>query len=498
MKSVADSKLFDYRVIFVTLLHVTLFFFAPDNKFIFLVSFLHLISLTFLLKNVALTLIYAYLPWFVFEQGRSFEIVLVPFEGILSPNYLSPVVAVFNISPMLFLSFLMILYLVITNFSYKIIKLIGVAGIISLLLSYLFVRLLSAFLTEYASVFSIMGVINESSFFLWMAIILFEIHKSKSSIEAILSNILAIIGILFSFELVLSIGQLFAGGYFGLHSERAHYIAQFGMGADENASLLRVSGFKYHPNGLADWLVQTASAGFLLAGILQKKLSKVINQHVLLVFIFLLIIISAVTLNRVTLVTLLFALLLYVRPLISVFISLKPPLKKFFDTNFGKILMTISIVFSLLAVFRIAQRVFLSLFVFSEHGGISTRLIQYQEALELFFKKPFFGSGPDMYTAALYQWIPNGEILYFPERVHNGFLLIAVESGVFAIFLVMVLFGFLLKFALASNFRNIALLIIFHTFINMMLHRIDTHFLTISGMVLILAFAYEKKYFQHF
>lgn len=488
------SKITSSRVIIITLFFTILFFLAPDNKFVFLISFLHLATLVIFLKNVIKSFLFAYLPWYVFDHGRVFEAILVPIEVIQSPSYSSPVTSVFQLSPFFILSVLMFFCLfMIKNIHFTRLKSKSIIGVLLVLFFYCIVRSISAILTEYNEFFSFMYVFKELSILFWMILIWSELNISKDNAKFILGNILAIIGILFSIEAMLAVGQLFAGGYFGLHVERAHYISQFGLGADENASLLRVSGFWSHPNELADWLVRLTTAGFLLIHTLTNEITGKKFDKILVIFLIVLSIISAITLNRVTIITLTFTVFLYKNQVALAILNFESRIKTLLKSFFGKITVIFIITATFFVSLRIGQRLYLTLFSLNEYGGFTTRLSQYEEAFELLFKKPIFGAGPDMFTAALYQWMPNGEILFFPEKVHNGFLLIATESGVLAFLLVIFLFVFMLKSAVETKYKNIAYIIIFHTFSNMMLHRVDSHFLTISGVLLILALIYEKN-----
>ena len=99
-------------------------------------------------------------------------------------------------------------------------------------------------------------------------------------------------------------------------------------------------------------------------------------------------------------------------------------------------------------VFKLTSRMFDSIYSFTELGGVSTRVEQYAEASEVFKTSPVFGVGIGMFMPASYQLFPDGVMRYFPEPVHNGFLLFLAERGVAS---VLVYLFFALYFYRAIN-----------------------------------------------
>lgn len=75
----------------------------------------------------------------------------------------------------------------------------------------------------------------------------------------------------------------------------------------------------------------------------------------------------------------------------------------------------------------------------SEWRSTEERILGYEEALELFKKKPWFGAGVGNYTAALHQLHPSQPGWEY-QPVHNVFFLVAVETGMAGVILLAIIF----------------------------------------------------------
>lgn len=522
---------FDVKVILLSSIFIVLYLLAPSSRWVFVVSFFHLASLLFLVKKIDLVFIYLFFPWMVFESGREFETVLVPLQHIQSSVYQSPVVSSFLLSPFLILLCMMCIRFFFVRVAFSYFKRLW--PIFLCLVLYFILRMVSVVFTEYSFFFSALYVFRELGIFFWLMFVLSNLdlgaqsngenNREMNGEGKVLPTIFALFCILFSVELAVSFGQFTLGGYFGLHAEKAHYIAQFGLGADENSALLRVSGFRVHPNRLTETLTESLFAIVLFLTAFSQKIAArklVFGNFVVakntagalasgtLLFLFLgLISIGAITLSRVVLGVFVFGVLLYApelkkvsRDLFNFFrgnFALKSELKKV-AKRIPKVLYLVGLVAGSVVIFwfssRISNRVYLSFFSFNENGGITTRMVQFSEAIEVILKRPLFGSGPDMYAAALYQWVPNGEVMYFPEKVHNGFLLIAAESGIFSAGLSFLLLCLVLYCAIKNGYGKIALLLFCYTIITMLLHRVDSHILSVGWLSLLILLFYDQKY----
>ncbi len=87
------------------------------------------------------------------------------------------------------------------------------------------------------------------------------------------------------------------------------------------------------------------------------------------------------------------------------------------------------IVASVFFVPLVSSRLLYSLNSFGTAGGYTTREKLQEVSLLMLQKNYAWGVGPGMFIPAAFKESPNGIIKYFPESVHNGFLLFATENG---------------------------------------------------------------------
>ncbi len=428
----------NYQVGIINLIFILLLFISPSDKFIFLISIIHLLAVLLITKTALEALVSVYWPWFIFEFGREFTTVLIPLQHIRSEAYQSPVVSYVLFSPLNILIVILVL-IVLFNFVFKTeyrLLLLSKRWFVFFTL-YSFIQLMSVVMTDYSAIFSFLSLIKNVSSMFWLLAVA-QLHPSIR--RSIIYSLLLTITSLFFLELCLASIQLLSGGFIGIHAEKAWYLASFGKGADESADLIRVSGFQFHPNGMANWLFGELVVILLLTQMVLRKTTKRMTFFVLTIGMTCIVFLS---LTRTTLLTMVVIPFLYWCELKSSLHFLSRGLSKYSKTIKILLLLVLLLLLGMVG-YRLKDRILLSIYSNTETGGISTRMIQYQEAIELIQIKPIFGHGIGMYQSALYQWIPDGEILYFPERVHNSFLLIAAESGItsllFALLLLVTIF----------------------------------------------------------
>lgn len=472
-----------YQPTFVNIIFVLLFLVTPSDKILFIVAIFHLCAMLVVTKSVSEALVYLFWPWIVFESGREFSAVLVPLEFIKSSNYHSSVVSTFIFSPVFLLSIIITVtacrHLLLNR---KLIRL----PLLLLFISYLGLRMLSSLTTEHYVFFSITYVFREISVIMWLVVALHIMTEKKATI---FHNLLATFAVLFGSEIIVGILQLIKGGYLGIHAERAHFLAAFGQGNDEVAGTVRISGLWNHPNALAYWLLQLL---FSIALIAVELFKKIFSDKSVLLFFLLLLLISSLTLSRVAMVTLGIGCLVFTKDLVLIISKLRLFLQKHMNIFHWIILLVVAICSGLIFV-RIGSRILASQYVFLSSGGITTRVDQYREGLNLFSINPIFGHGPGMFTAALHRWISEGTIEYFPERVHNAFILIAAESGLLAVFLQVLILFLLFKYQKVLNQQKLTALWFISMISFMMLHPMDSAFLSLGSVIIVLLVVYEKQ-----
>jgi len=317
----------------------------------------------------------------------------------------------------------------------------------------------------------------------------------KIQVKKIFYTLAIIIMIILLQDGLLVFGQFIKGNALGLAIEKTQVAPSFGLGADERAGVFRPFGFNLHPNGLANEVILLGMSALILLQYLSEKFikkRKIINQLSTIVVIvsFLIIILS---LSRAALVAV-FASLVF-------FVYRHPnQLKKI--NNLQRIINRLNTWFKVILVillgvivFKLTNRMFDSIYSFTEFGGVSTRVEQYIEALEVYKNSPIFGVGMGMFIPASYQLFPDGVMRYFPEPVHNGFLLFLVERGIVSV-LVYVFFAlnFYLKIKASSLSEMIKTMIysgILSSFIMMIFHP-QKNFLSFLIILIIFIIHYEK------
>lgn len=101
----------------------------------------------------------------------------------------------------------------------------------------------------------------------------------------------------------------------------------------------------------------------------------------------------------------------------------------------------------LFGFYYIIPRVINTLYSFQLYGSGYSRNLLTKEAIDTILQNPLFGVGLGMdsyyaYTHSLYK-TQYGIYSYFPEAVHNGFLSLVVQVGLFPMVIYLIIFGFL-------------------------------------------------------
>ena len=467
----------------VNVLFVLIFLVNPSDKVLFLVSFFHLVAMLMVTDSIKETFVYLFWPWFVFEAGREFIFELVPLGKILSINYSSPVVVRAVFSPFSVLGAMMTVVLMKSWWQGKIPRLAWLL----MLSGYLLARLGSALLTDYSRVFSLYFVLREMWKVAWLVLALVSLRENG---KKVVTNLLVTIAALWLVDIIVALMQYMKGSFLGLNAERAHYLASYGQGRDESEGKLRVSGLWYHPNGLANWLVQCSFAIYLLYTMLDPNRfrKKFTIKHIWVGFV--LAVISFLTLNRIVMMTLLVSVLINWREWYGSVRGVAKWLKN--DLLMRVVLVLLPVVVLML---RMKDRLLLSIYSLESGGGLGTRMLQFKEAVTMVKIAPVFGHGVGMYRAALSFWIPNGEVRYFPENVHNAFLLVASESGLVALLLgvVFLLITMMKVFNVKDVDKRLVLTWIFFSIMFMMFHPVVVDFIALSTLMALLVAEYEKK-----
>lgn len=403
--------------------------YVSNVKLSFVLSFTLLSFLT-LVYSFPKALVYSALPLSYASLSQVHRILVVPSQAIINDQYLEGRHLLYGFSPY----FLMSLIAFIMIFFWKNKQKINKKKIKSLQ-SYHFAAIafvLCGFLSAvYASLIpslSLTIVIQQLSslaFSWYFGFIL--VNTNKSATQKFLLTLFTIVSITITYESIFVIKQFVSQ----LSISSAGIVAfapTFGLGADESGEF-RPYGLQAHPNGLANKHLILLSTLFLVFTFLPKKGSVLPIKKILLFTASLSLTNITLSLSRAAFLAIfiVFLFLWFRHPHLIKTVSqtLRKKIQSISSKQFIGIILILGFLF-----FKLSNRLLYSTYSFSESGGISTRAVQYAEALEVFSKSPILGIGDYMFIPTSYQLFPKGVMTWFPEDVHNGLLLVLIERGI--------------------------------------------------------------------
>ncbi len=114
-------------------------------------------------------------------------------------------------------------------------------------------------------------------------------------------------------------------------------------------------------------------------------------------------------------------------------------------------------VLSVSVILLISPRLALTINTFYKGAGIETRLELIKEGLYASQFNLWIGTGVGTNEATIIKYFPRGIISIFPTAVHNAYIQILVDSGIFAMILFFMIFlsGFSLKVKKVNNFEGL-------------------------------------------
>jgi len=484
-------KRIDLPAVYLSVLFLALISFAPNIKTYFVLALFYFAFLTHF-YSFAKALIYATPILINIWIGQTHSILIIPPKELLVDTYIEGRHLSWMISPYLLIStvaFILIPFIkkrfkkgvkLLTH--EKIIIVLTASGILS--------TIYGAILLGY----SLFSVISSFLGIVWIYyFVMLKNNFNKKNWQQLITTFLIIFIILINYEAILVFFQMLLRRPIGLLVEPTQMTPVFGFGADESSASFRPFGFGHHPNGLAN---RHLIAIFLILTLKNylKKLPKLLKTLCVWTVIVSGIIIL-VSLSRAAYVAL-FAVWL--------FIYIRHPKKISFlllnlRTNIKKIDKKYKIIFLLigfLIIFRLIMRLLGSVYSFSETGGISTRLIQYQEAWEIFKKSPILGIGDQMFIPISYQLFPEGVMTYFPENVHQGFLLFTIERGLMGLMIYLFFFYLFInnleRSSISLTIKTMLYSGIIAGFVMMLFHP-ERNLLNLSLLIGIILSHYEQK-----
>ena len=398
-------------------------FFNPNNKILLLFLALLFIFYYLYFKKFSLALFLFYIISIIFLVGKTYFIEIIPKAFVKSRLYPQGRMSALIITPNDIISFLMLL-LILKKLFLKKLKLPKGKNFYLLILYYVWL-FISLLVNPTTSVFFIMFLQN-------ISILVFILFKINFIDKKALPLSLALIKAIIVFEGSLVLMQFIKKSPLGSSIELS-MIPAFGSGIDENPFFYRPVGTFHHANELANFSLPFVL--ILFSFLYNKKLKD--NSSILLTSILLGVIIIILTASRAVWLSLFLSLLLLVFIIEKKF-GYHLNLKKINLKYLILILITIAIISLPVLPWRIGK----SFYLFEEKGGAFTRKQLIKESISLIKKYPLFGVGYGQNIQASFKQNLTGIMSYFPEAVHNAFLIVASESGLPALLLFISIFLF--------------------------------------------------------
>lgn len=423
-------------LVIFTILPVLLSF-SPNNK-IFILSFLlGFLVLSYMLSDLRRALLYLFMYSLPFGLvGKAYDVYLV-YPPIMKNGIM--VSLVFSIQEILALIMIMVL---VRDFVVNLYKNIKAESIPSPLMRFGLLLVFAALGKVIASVFgslrsdlSLLLLVKDAILPVIFFFMIIDVWRwSKIRYREILLVIVASI----VFISLVSVGQLINRSPLGLAVELDTSRILASVGSDDDATAYRSVSVFAHPNDLAAYLLPYAVlfSSVSLFALTEKNLFGPIALILWLALF------SAGTRAAIVigiLCLLLSWVILSKRKYMFRLPKLTSVQKTFLVILFGLIFLNF-----IPRLINIGD-------IFTGYGGMTSRLALIQVALDIFTVYPLFGVGYGMapfYTFRYYQassYAVSQVVSYFPAAVHNSYLYILEESGLFGLLPYLILLWYLFR-----------------------------------------------------
>lgn len=395
----------------------------PNNKLFFVLSALYVSFIFFLKKRFDLTVLYCFIPLMLYGIGQEYAFNIIPAYVLKHPLYNEGRNLYFTFSPHTVLSLSACIWLginLITNNKERIFSWLEV-----LFITLFGLQIISATRTHFLPIFSTLEVLGSS--FVFCYVLIFK--RYTQSIEEkqkkiFIVTLIALVTISIVFQSALAVGQYLKRSPLGLQIEVVNELPYFGAGADEDSSQVRPVGLAPHANILAFGILNLWLLSFFLWLSLDTKQKARVLSVLELGFFASTLTITLTQSRSVYIAWLIISLgLLWHNKLIN------KNLKKNIFMIIRRIkFLIIGIVPPVMYV--LTTRLLYTLNSFNPHAGVGTRELLIEEAFEVINRNLVWGVGSAMFIPAAFKQNVTGIMNYFPEAVHNGFLLMIAENGV--------------------------------------------------------------------
>lgn len=414
----------DNEVLACTVLFFGISFLIPNNKSFFVLAAAYVSTVFILKKSIYATLLYCLIPFTIYGIGQTYVYNLIPTHVLKHPLYPEGRNISFVFSPFTVVALtgvLMNTFIFLRNFKKKLISLSEL-----LFLAVFSIQIYSATKSEFYPVVSVLLTLSS---FGSMALIFIAKHYFKSLTQmqknVFISTLISICVLAICLQTMLATAQYVKRSSLGIKIESTADLPYNGSGADEDSSQVRPVGLTNHANILAFDVMNMWLFGFLLWIILEKRQKKRMGKILIMGFLCATVTIILTQSRSVYLSWFIICLLLIWKS--DILMINRAEIIKLLKRFKPIILVCIPIV-----AYLVVTRALYTLESFNLKAGGGTRDYLIKEAQQLILKNPLIGVGASMFIPAAFEQNSTKVMNYFPESVHNGFLLFIAESGFIA------------------------------------------------------------------
>lgn len=419
----------DSHVVAYTLIALLSSLLAINNKVLFIITSIYILFVFIRTKSATTTFIYAFLWLQSYQVGQLYPFRVIEPEMLLKGSLYPEGRSLYYVAtPALFVLIAATFSLPIIIMRYK-----GTLVLRYTTISYaLFIlaKLVSSLSSTILPSLSVFQTLNDVFLFGFILASCFYLTAQTSQIRytVIYTSLLIImLNVFFEFGIVMI--QMLKHNIIGLAIESTKVIPLFGFGADENPLQFRPVGLSTHANILTirfiQYLFTIATASLMLPR--QEAYNRVRFLSWFVSFLCLVVILIAQSRTGYisTLLPLVGIIIINRHAWSSWILQVRLYLHRHRLFLVALIVITTTI---------LTDRLLYTQYVFTESGGWNTRSLLIQEAVKIINKYPVLGVGAGMFIPAAfneqrYETFGLSIMRYFPESVHNGYLLLLAENG---------------------------------------------------------------------
>jgi len=471
-----------------------LFFLNPNNKIFILFFFVYLGCLFLFTRDFKKSLLLAYLASWPFHIGKTYEIELVPAWQLNLPFRPYGITDNFVISIQEIFIVLMLL-VIIREIFIKGRQIFRFDFLSWLLLFYFFSLIIASFFgsirPEISLVYALYSI-EPLILYLYVRVLI----KNIKNIASFSLAVLAAIGFL---EFLLAGIQFLTHQPLGLSIEESIDFLPIDTSLESDVLDFRPVGTFSHANWLANFLLPLLFI-FLPSVFVRFKgnTDKIFISSFFFIFLTFLL-----TLSRSAWISFFFSFLLFL-----LIVEKKWRLRLTFKPNITKAFYFSLPLLLLLVVFFVMPRLLNTFYAFEIYGAGYTRFQLLKESIQVIGQNFLFGVGLGMDILYNFQQsvVKSGSIFsYFPESVHNGYLHLLLQAGIFPFLIFSMISVIILKKLIkvieikGKNFskemfaKKILILSLLTGFLSLYLNAFFQPFLPDLKFLIFLGFIYSNK-----